>query len=205
MMKVRYFFDFADKQENWLNGMVNRGYRLVNVGKLTYQFEQCESGGYEYRVELVADKSAAEIGDYKRFLEDLGYSVFHKNANINFSFGKARFRASNGGFATSPGSYNNELLIVEKSKDGTPFELHTDAEDLVAYFRNIRNIYVPYSVLGIAAAIVIVTRALNVASPPFSSGISAGVLGAIGLCGAFIMAKYSAIARRYAQLAKTNE
>jgi hypothetical protein len=203
MTKMRYFFDFADKQEHWLNNMAKRGYRLAGAGKLTYRFEQCEPCGYEYRVELVADKSAAETGDYKKFLEDLGYRVFHKNANLNFSFGKARFRPIGGGFATSPGSYNNELLIVEKPKGHKPFKLHTDPGDLAAYFRNVGNMYVPYTVLGIVAAGVIGTRALNAAYPAFLPGIFAGFLGAVGLCGAFLTTKYAAIARRYAELANT--
>jgi len=40
-----------------------------------------------------------------------------------------------------PGSYNKELLIVEKRKDGKPFELHTDPEDLVRYYQSLRNAY----------------------------------------------------------------
>jgi hypothetical protein len=28
-----------DKQEQWLNDMAARGYRVVGCGKLTYQFE----------------------------------------------------------------------------------------------------------------------------------------------------------------------
>ena len=44
---IRYFFDFLDGQEKWLNQMANRGYRLKKCGVLTYTFDQCEPEEYE--------------------------------------------------------------------------------------------------------------------------------------------------------------
>ncbi|WP_092926479.1 DUF2812 domain-containing protein [Romboutsia hominis] len=146
----KYFFDFLEGQEKWLNKMAKHGYRLVKVGKLTYEFEKCNPSEYIYCVEFVADKSNSEIKKYKNFLEDdIGYKSFRKNININWSFGKMKFRSwSNGGkIATSPGSFNKELLILEKQNDGMDFNLHTSNDDLIKYLTPIRNMYLFTTIL----------------------------------------------------------
>ncbi|WP_343101164.1 DUF2812 domain-containing protein [Romboutsia sp. MSSM.1001216sp_RTP31141st1_G3_RTP31141_220114] len=146
----KYFFDFLEGQEKWLNKMAKHGYRLVKVGKLTYEFEECNPSQYIYCVEFVADKSNSEIKKYKNFLEDdIGYKSFKKNININWSFGKMKFRPwSNGGkIATSPGSFNKELLILEKQNDGMDFNLHTSNDDLIKYLTPIRNMYLFTTIL----------------------------------------------------------
>lgn len=140
----KYFFDFLKPQEKWLNEMSSRGYKLVSTTNLSYEFEDCNPCEYEYAVEFVGDKSYSKMKEYKKFLEEMGFRCFTKNVNINYSLGKIKFRPWAKGFgkvATSPGSYNKELLILEKKKDGKPMELHTDLEDLIKYFTPIRNAY----------------------------------------------------------------
>ena len=44
-----------------------------------------------------------------------------------------------GRIATNATTFNRELLIVEKSNDGKPFELHTSYADKEKYYRNLRN------------------------------------------------------------------
>lgn len=146
----KYFFDFLEGQEKWLNKMAKHGYRLIKVGKLTYEFEKCNPSEYIYCVEFVADKSNFEIKKYNNFLEnDIGYKSFRKNININWSFGKMKFRPwSNGGkISTSPGSFNKELLILEKQNDGMDFNLHTSNDDLIKYLTPIRNMYLFTTIL----------------------------------------------------------
>ena len=92
MKKYRYFGGFLTSQEKWLNKMAQKGYRLVRVGKLLYEFESCTPGQYQYAVEFVADKSKKDSQGYKEFLEGCGYKVFYKNINLNYSIGKVRFR-----------------------------------------------------------------------------------------------------------------
>ncbi len=141
---IRYFFDFMDGQEKWLNKMAGRGYRLKKCGVLAYVFESCSPDEYEYAVEYVADKSYREAQEYKLFLEDLGLRTFTKNINLNVSVGKVRWRPYTGGkgqVATSSGGFNRELLLVEKKKDGRPFRLHTDIDDRLSVYRAIRNPY----------------------------------------------------------------
>ena len=82
----RYFFNFMAGQEKWLNDMAAKGWRLIRCGQLSYHFERCTPGEYEYAVEFVADKSHAKSRDYKAFLESMGYKTFYKNVNVPMVF-----------------------------------------------------------------------------------------------------------------------
>lgn len=138
----RYFFDFLDGQEKWLNSMAERGYRLKKCGKITYTFDACKPGEYEYAVEFVGDKSYSKAEDYRKYLEGMGFRTFTKNINLNFSYGKVRWRPyakGMGQIATSPGGFNRELLIVEKKRDGKPFEMHTDVHDKLDAYKSVRR------------------------------------------------------------------
>lgn len=113
----RFFGGLLTAQENWLNKMSEKGYRLIRTGKLLYEFEKCKPGQYQYRIEFIGQKSKANAEDYHTFLEDIGYKVFYKNINLNYSVGKIRYRpwAEKGGrIATNATTFNRELLIVEK-------------------------------------------------------------------------------------------
>ena len=91
---------------------------------------------------MFGEKSKENATDYANFLEDMGYKVFFKNINLNYSVGKVRLRpwAEMGGYiATNATTFNRELLIVEKSNDGKPFELHTSYADKEKYYRTLRN------------------------------------------------------------------
>jgi hypothetical protein len=140
----RYFFDFLDGQKKWLNDMAEQGYRLKKCGRVTYAFEECGPNEYEYDVEFVGDKFYPKVKDYRRYLEDMGFRTFTKNVNLNFSYGKVRWRPyakGMGQIATSPGGFNKELFILEKKRDGRPFELHTDVHDKLDAYRAVRRAY----------------------------------------------------------------
>jgi hypothetical protein len=141
---IRYFFDFLDGQEKWLNQMANHGYRLKKCGVMTYTFDQCMPEEYEYAVEFVGDNAYSKIKDYRVHLEDMGFRTFSKNINLNFSYGKVRWRPyakGMGQIATSPGGYNKELLILEKKRDGTPFNLHSNMQDKLETCKQIQSSY----------------------------------------------------------------
>lgn len=151
----RFFWGFLKKQENWLNEMADKGYRLVCTGRAWYEFEDCEPGKYRYAVEFVGEKSKRDAQAYASFLEDYGYRVLFKNLNLDYSVGKAVFRpwAKKGGkIATTGGAYNKELLLVEKENDGKPFALHTTEEDIREYKKTVRK---PFICFAITIAIVI--------------------------------------------------
>lgn len=162
MTKVlyRYFFDFIHAQEAWLNNMANQGYRLEKCGKLRYEFEKCQPDEYEYAVEFVADRPFSEAMDYRQFLEGMGYRVFIKSINLNFSIGKVKWRPwakSGAKWATSSGSFNKELLIVEKRRDGKPLQLHTNVRDLLSGYRAVRKAYLwaAGQMLGLLALVIL--------------------------------------------------
>lgn len=138
----RFFGGFLDTQENWLNQMAQKGYRLIKTGKMTYDFEECQPAEYQYAIEFVAQQSFKKEREYRAFLEELGYKVFYKNANLNFSAIKLRWRPYGSGMgqiSTKPGNYNKELFIVEKRNTGKPFELHTTNSDKFNYYKSLRN------------------------------------------------------------------
>lgn len=153
----RFFWGFIKRQENWLNEMSDNGCRLVRTGRAWYEFEDCEPGKYRYAVEFVGDKSKQNAKEYAAFLEDCGYRVLFKNLNLDYSVFKAVFRpwAEKGGkFATTKGSYNNELILVEKENDGKPFELHTTEDDVKEYKKAIRKPWI-FSIVTILIVILI--------------------------------------------------
>ena len=138
----RFYAGLMRSQARFLNRMASEGYRLIHTDKLLYEFEDCEPNAYEYCVEYVGDKTSQNAEEYKRFLEDMGYHVFFKNINLNYSSGKIYYRpwAEKGGkLGTSRTTLNKELLLIEKPKDGKPFELHTTYEDRIKYMKSLRN------------------------------------------------------------------
>ncbi len=156
MKKYRFFGGLLKSQEKWLNKMSAGGYRLSRTEMLLYEFEKCAPDEFVYCVEYIGDKSRENAEDYRMFLEDLGYRVFYKNINLDYSVGKVYYRpwAEKGGrIATNDTTHNRELLIVEKKNDGKPFELHTEPEDKAVYYRRLRTpwlfMLLIFGVLGI--------------------------------------------------------
>ena len=165
----RYFFDFHDGQEKWLNHMAEDGYRLKKCGRLTYTFDECRPKEYEYAVEFVGERSYSKAKDYRKYLESMGFHTFTKNINFNFSYGKVRWRPyakGMGQIAASPGGFNKELLILEKKRDGKLFELHTDIHDKLSTYKTVRRAYA-WSVLMIAllGAMTFLPNVLSVSEP----------------------------------------
>ncbi|WP_169007904.1 DUF2812 domain-containing protein [Faecalispora jeddahensis] len=166
---VRYFFDFLEGQEKWLNNMAGRGYRLKKCGKMTYTFDECEPNEYEYAVEFVGDQAYSKAKDYHKYLESMGFRAFTKNINLNFSYGKIRWRPyakGMGQIAALPGGFNKELLILEKKRDGKPFELHTDIHDKRNLYKAVRRAYA-WAVLMVAllSVMTFIPNAVSISAP----------------------------------------
>lgn len=170
----RYFGGFILSQEKYLNNMAANGYRLIKTEKMLYEFDKCALGEYQYRVEFIADKSKNNAQSYKAFLESCGYTVFYKNANLNYSVGKVRYRpwaAKGGRLATNFSTFNKELLIVEKKNDGKEFILHTTAADHIDYYKKWRNIWLTYFIMLLIISVLFV----------FAAPITSLVFGVIGV------------------------
>ena len=142
-MKVnRYFGGMVKTQANWLNQQAKSGWRLISTGKLSYEFEPCQAGEYQYCVEYVGHLSLSESYAYKQFLEEMGYRVWYKNINLQWSVGKVQYRpwANKGGrIVTNSTTIDKELMIIEKRNDGTAFVLHTTIEDRIRIARRHRD------------------------------------------------------------------
>ena len=198
MKKYRYFGGFLTFQEKWLNKMAQKGYRLVRVGKMLYEFESCTPKQYQYAVEFVADKSKKDSQEYKAFLEGCGYKVFYKNINVSYSIGKVRFRPwaeGSGKIATNATTFNKELLIVEKENDGNPFELHTTTNDKIGYMKKWRNIWLTYFVMFVLMAILFA----------FKTPLALIILGSIGVLALIPVIAYQIQVGKLKKEAETEE
>lgn len=161
----RYFGGLLNAQEKWLNKIAAQGYRLVKVGTMLYEFEPCDSRRFQYAVDFIGQENVKTVSDYKKFLEEMGYKVFSKNINVNYSLGKVRWRpwAKKGArIATNSTTFNKELLIIEKGSDGKPFELHTTYLDKLQYYTTIRNAWLWPFVLFILCAIFLKSVAFGI-------------------------------------------
>ena len=161
----RYFGGLLQKQEKWLNKMAEQGYRLISADKMLYEFEKCNPGCVEYRVEYIGSKSQNDSQEYFQFLEDMGYKVFFKNINLNYSVGKARYRPwaeKRGRIATDNTTFNKELLIVEREKKDKPFELHTSFEDKIQYYESLQKPYVIFFFLFLLIGVLTKVLLLSV-------------------------------------------
>lgn len=107
----------------------------MRVSKLSYEFERVDEL-YEYRIEFIGQKSLLEVEDYITFLESLGYKIFYKNINLNYSTYKVQIRpwANKGGrIATNDTTLNREILIIERKYSHEPFIIHSTYEDRKKY------------------------------------------------------------------------
>lgn len=198
----RYFFGFIKAQEKWLNKMAADGYRLVRTSIMSYEFEPCLKGEYEYCIEFVADKSYKKAKEYREFLEEMEYRTFTKNINIRYCIGKIKLRLwakGTGKIATAPGSINKELLIIEKKRDGKPFELHTDLQDLIDYNRSIRNSYLYVSLL---TAFILLCSFIKIIDLSAAGKFILGIIGALFVIPTIF---YSKIIYDYKENQKTQE
>lgn len=155
--QYRFYGGLLTAQENWLNKMGDNGYRLIRVEKLLYEFEKCESEKFQYCIEFIGQKSKVDAQEYRAFLEDMGYHMFYKNINLNYSIGKVKWRpwAEPGGqIATNSTTFNRELLIVEKLNDGKLFELHTSFEDKIQYYNTLKKPWFTLIALFVLMAIL---------------------------------------------------
>jgi len=194
MRVFRYFGGFLEAQEKWLNKMAEQGYRLARTTSLMYEFDLCAPSQYEYQIEFIADKDQSYVRDYRSFLEEMGYRTFTKNINLNFSIGKLRWRPWAKGtaqIATNPGSYNQELLIVERERDGKLTSLHTgqDAEAVAVYIKKLRNTNFNYGLILALGCLLSIFMS--------DSKAAAILLGALSVF-FFIQAVFFALALRHA-------
>jgi len=153
--KYRFFGPMILSMENWLNRMASIGYRLVGTGKMSWDFEQCSRGRYEYRVEYIGQLNLDKSQNYQQFFRDKGYNVLLKPLNLNFSLGKAQLRTDDEGGAmlvTKNNVLDKEIIIIEKVADGTEFDIPTNNADRTRYLKPLFGTWLLLAVLMTALA-----------------------------------------------------
>ena len=108
--KVIWVWNF-DKEEKWLNEMAAKGLCLVSVGLCRYDFEECNPGEYQIRMQLLENlPSNPESRKYMEFLE---------STNVEHI-----------------GSVLRWVYLRKKTADGD-FELFSDNESRVKYLTQV--------------------------------------------------------------------
>lgn len=193
----RFCFGFLTAQENWLNKMAQSGWHLIKTTRLAYDFEPCTPDEYEYRIDFIAQISLSESKKYHDFLKEMGYDVLYKNSNLNWSAGKIRWRPfgkGTGQFSTNPGTFNRELLIIGKKRDGKAFELHSTNEDKAEYLSVVRKAWLS------AALLFLVLAAVRYRSESISATVI--ILGVLGILTLIPVLPYQKKIRQYKKAAQ---
>ena len=102
-----------EKEEAWLNDMASKGLVLISMGFCKYEFDQCLSGEYTIRLELLENPPAhAESQQYISFLEETG--------------------------AEHIGGIMRWAYFRKKTTEGA-FDLYSDMDSRIKHYSNIIN------------------------------------------------------------------
>ena len=111
-----------EKEEEWLNRMARQGWSLISVGFCTYEFEECESGEYVYRIELLENNYNSKEGqDYIAFVESTG--------------------------AVLVGHYINWVYFKKKATEGS-FDLFSDLDSKIKHYKRIYTMMMPIGLVN---------------------------------------------------------
>lgn len=143
MKKIKIFLNHIKEVPEYLNKMSDKGYRLKTVNHCVFEFEKSDKK-YYYGIQFIGYNPNKENTNYINFLKDSECRTFRIPLNqLNFAFGKLRFRPFAKGSAklsTSFDNYNKEFLIVE-SLDKHVVHLLTDPSDLHLMYTQLKNAY----------------------------------------------------------------
>ena len=116
------YWDY-EKEEKWINDMTAKGMHLDNYSWCKYTFVEGEPGEYIYRLELLENTAThAESIAYLKFLEENG--VEHVS------------------------SYMRWVYLRKKATEG-PFEVYTDIESKMKYFKRVNSFWLSLSLAEI--------------------------------------------------------
>lgn len=90
-MKVYKFFFNVDKEEQWLNEMAKRGYRLVGKS-VGYEFVPGPPDRTTVKIDYRSYKTKEDFEDYKALFEDCGWTHVAGSRNSGFQY----FRGAEG-------------------------------------------------------------------------------------------------------------
>lgn len=154
--KIFWAWNF-DEEEKWLNEMAEKGFALSSVSLFRYEFEECLSGEYNIRLELLEHwPSHIESGAYIRFLEETG--VEHVGSVMRWGY----FR--------------------KKTVDGT-FDLYSNSESRIQHLNRILILLGTLGITNLYIGIYNLFLCFALQSPFNSLGIINLLLGLMMLYG----------------------
>ncbi|WP_026695407.1 DUF2812 domain-containing protein [Peribacillus kribbensis] len=119
-VKFRFYLDH-EKEEKWINEMAGSGWHLKKFTLGRFTFEKGEPGTCIYRNEFISGMSNDEKKDYFEFLKDSGITIVHEL----------------GGW----------VYMKKDAADG-PFEIYTDTESKISYYKRMLNMFLFLFVLN---------------------------------------------------------
>ncbi|MCF0148258.1 MAG: DUF2812 domain-containing protein [Clostridium sp.] len=116
MIKFRWYYD-KDREEEFLNSMVAKGYAMTRFFLGVYHFEKCEPGEYTYRVDIIEDKNTKEKNEFYDLIRETGGELIQ-------TWGVWAFFRKRG-----------------------DFELYSDNESKIEQYRRIKNVFLTLSII----------------------------------------------------------
>jgi hypothetical protein len=150
MLKFKLYYD-KDAEEDWLRKMSLNGWAFKKFFLGFYTFVPCESGEYNYQIDLL-DNWSGNKADYASFMEDLGVEVIDQ--------------------------WWRWVYLRKKAVDG-PFKMYTDARSKIALYSKIKNFFKIFLVLETLCFFM--ELAATISTGNFMYGIFTILLGAISL------------------------
>ncbi len=138
MIQFRLMYD-KDKEQNWLNEMVQKGWAMESFFLGFYKFSQCEPNRYIYQVDLL-NSWAADHEDYMQFMRESNVEVVSR--------------------------WFRWVTLRKKAIDG-PFELYTDIESRIEQYRRIGKMFTGGAIIEFGCVIAELNAAVSTREPFF--------------------------------------
>lgn len=147
MKKVvyRFYLDY-EKEENWINKMSAKGWHLEKFALGRFTFTKGEPGKYIYRNEFISEMKTKEKKEYFEFLSDSGIVVIHE--------------------------FGGWVYMKKEANEG-PFELFTDNDSHIAYYKRMMNFFVALFFVNVFSGIfnLIISESDNLGQVKTAVGI----------------------------------
>ncbi|MBR2028776.1 MAG: DUF2812 domain-containing protein [Oscillospiraceae bacterium] len=124
-----------EEEEKWLNEMAAEGWVLTDVGYCRYEFEPCEKGEYQYKLEYLANRPGDKHSlKYINFIEETG--------------------------AEYVGNCLKWAYFRKKVAEGEIFDIYSDRNSKIKYFERITGVIGGLAIANLIIGVVNVIIAL---------------------------------------------
>ncbi|MCX4305086.1 MAG: DUF2812 domain-containing protein [Acetatifactor sp.] len=125
MVKFRLYVN-KDRETNWLNEMVRRGYAMEGFFAGFYLFGACSPGEFIYQIDITEGFFRIP-SDYREFMGEAGVEIM--------------------------GLWGPWVFLRKRAAEG-PFELYTDVESTIEHYTRIRNLFKVATAVEIACLVM---------------------------------------------------